>query len=714
VIPSLDDLAGDPLTHRFEDLFNPPGLTNFLGAAQVDHDLVAVRSANFPPLSSGDTISGQLFLDGRLFRALGVPVTVTWRPDRVVRRARVDALEIETTTVCPPGASAVVVDVRLTNHAGSGRDVRLGLSVGSAVTRAPLPWTGPAPPSDPNRLEVDRARGAVVGLSPSSGAASVQGFDVPAERVADGSLAPADAGAAGANWRHGAVPAATLIETTATVAAGATWRIGFVQALGATPDDASALFDRLAADVPGAVAAAGARWEQEIAAAFQPGAGACTGSLPVLETDSDALRRLYWTGLLGVLSFRRDSPHAVLGRAYDTLMPRYWQGTTFIWDFSLSSIVHALLDPEAMRRQLEHWITTDIHTHFGTEWQTGSTIGYWYSVNDFAMTRLVRDYVRWTGDRGWLERELATAAGGARTVAAHVREWATAFEALDAGHGLADYGEIDNLLECVSSYVHEVASLNAANVWCLRVAADVAELRGDGADAALLRARAEALVGEVQRLYVEGSGHWAARQPDGRLVGVRHCYDFNTVAFAMARDLPPRQRAEMVAFFEAELQTPTWMRALSAADPNAAYSIRPDHQWNGAYTAWPADAAKALIELGRADVAAAWLPGLARSANQGPFGQAHFVEGVVDAGDRPGAPKSPPQDPYLIDWACSSGGAYVELVIQGLFGVDVGLAGSPRATPRLDGVDPGAALRNLVIAGRAYDVTPDGLAPAAG
>src|SRR5918992_2198838 len=134
MIPSLDHLASAPLTHRFEDMFNPPGLTNFLGAAQVDHDLVAVRSVNFPPLTSGDTVSGQLFLDGRLFRSLGVPVTVTWRPDRVVRRARVGELELETVTACPPDATAVVVDIRVTNH-GDASAVRLGPSPTSAATR---------------------------------------------------------------------------------------------------------------------------------------------------------------------------------------------------------------------------------------------------------------------------------------------------------------------------------------------------------------------------------------------------------------------------------------------------------------------------------------------------------------------------------------------------------------------------------------------------
>src|SRR3954470_19139179 len=119
MIPTLDDLAGDPLTHRFEDTFNPPGLTNFLGSIQVDHDLVAVRSVAFPPLVSGDAISGQLFLDGRLFRSLGVPVTVTWRPDRVVRRAEVGDLAIETVTVCPPGATGAVVDVCVANRGGA-------------------------------------------------------------------------------------------------------------------------------------------------------------------------------------------------------------------------------------------------------------------------------------------------------------------------------------------------------------------------------------------------------------------------------------------------------------------------------------------------------------------------------------------------------------------------------------------------------------------
>ena len=36
--PTVQDFCSDTLVHGFGDLWNPPGLTNFLGCAQVDAD----------------------------------------------------------------------------------------------------------------------------------------------------------------------------------------------------------------------------------------------------------------------------------------------------------------------------------------------------------------------------------------------------------------------------------------------------------------------------------------------------------------------------------------------------------------------------------------------------------------------------------------------------------------------------------------------------
>ncbi|MGW7681121.1 hypothetical protein ACWGID_10305 [Kribbella sp. NPDC054772] len=674
-IPRSADLASDVLTHTYDDMFNPPGLTNFLGTAQVDHDVVALRSVNFPPYSHGDTITGQLYVDGRLARSYGGTVDVVWRPDCVVRSTAVDGLELRSTTACAPGRPAVVV--RLEVSGAPGRSVRLGFALESTATRSGSGWLKPEPPSEPNTLTA--VDGRVVGTGESGSAVSVQGLDVPSEIDR------------------------SMLEATVRLDESGKAVLSYVHVLAGSLEDATEHFDVCVADVPSVITVAEGVWDMALADAFDPSSEGFSGSLPVLETSNEALQKLYWWGVLGVIWFRRDSPASVLGRTYDTLMPRYWQTTTFIWDYSLSSLTHALLDPEPMRKHIEHWIGLDTHKHFGTEWLTGGPVGYWYSVNDFAMTRLVRDYVRFTGDETFLDAQV-----GPKQVAEHVHDWATAWRGLRGQHALADYGGIDNLMECVSSYVHEVASFNAANVWCMRVAAEIADRSGDTDRAALLRKDASAQAGHVNELYVEGKGFWHARQPDGALVPVRHCYDFNIIGTTMPDDLSESQCAEMVSFFQRELQTPTWMRALSPYDADAAFSVRPDHQWNGAYPAWPADAGRALFALGRGDVLLDWLPGLAKSANQGPCGQAHFVEEAQSpmAG---GARKSPPQFPYLIDWSCSSSGAWVSLILEGVFGIEVALDGTVTANPQVTALDPDARLTGLRVGSTVYDVSADGL-----
>jgi len=102
-----------------------------------------------------------------------------------------------------------------------------------------------------------------------------------------------------------------------------------------------------------------------------------------------------------------------------------------------------------------------------------------------------------------------------------------------------------------------------------------------------------------------------------------------------------------------------------------------------------------------------WIEGLSRTANQGPMGQAHFVEEAVP-GINGGARKAPPQLPYIIDWSCSSSGAWIELVIEALFGVSVAADGTVRAAGCIAALDPGATLRGLRVGTRTYDIDATG------
>ncbi|MGO2520554.1 MAG: hypothetical protein ACTH8F_10560 [Microbacterium sp.] len=698
-IPTVEDLAADPVTHHYDDMIAPAGLTNMLGTVRVDHDLTALSAVQFPPISQGLTQTAVLFVDGRLFASYGAPVTHEWRPDRVVRRASIGELTIETTTVCVPGQMAVAIDVVVSSASAEDRQVRIGLSAAARATRSATAWLDAESPSEPDAVSV--IDGTLEFSSADAAAWSVQGMvegDAALSGVAETSTGPEAESfevGIGGNGRGGD------LSVTLAVPAGGSARTGYVHALGTSAAAAREAFTAIIADVPAAVVAAETFWNRQLTATFTPGNTEFSGSLPVLETASEPLRRIYWWAALGVIWFRRDYEGNVLGRSYDTLMPNYWGTTTFIWDYSLSSLSHALLDPAEMRNQIRHWISLDIHSHFGTSSLTGGPVGRWYSVNDYAMIRLVHDYVRLTGDVAFLSERVGDA-----TVAESVQAWATAWKELRRDTPLADYGEIDNLLECVSSYTHEVASLNAANVWNMRTAASLAELSGgDAADG--LRGEASALLPSVISRYLPGQGIFAAGQPDGTLLPVRHCYDFSVVGTTVADDLDASIREEMVEFFQRELQTENWMRALSPWDPDASYSVRPDHQWNGAYPAWPADAGRALAALGAPSVLLEWISGLAQTANQGPMGQAHFVEEAVP-GINGGARKAPPQLPYITDWACSSSGAWIELVIESLFGVTVALDGTVTAAGCVSALDPNAVLRGLRVGRRMYDVHADG------
>jgi hypothetical protein len=691
-VPTCESLASVAMPHRFGDLFNPPALTNFLGCAQVALDVTAVRSVSFPPFAQGEMsvdalgarsdLTGVLFIDGEYFASRRDSITFIWRPDRIEREAITRGLRFSTVTIVPHEQNAVAFRLRIQNTGHERRDVEVKLAVQGGVTKQVKPWNSICPGETDNRATVVNDKSAIILAAQRSSAVSVQ-----------------------AVW-----PAPSTITRDAflyqlSLEPGETKEIVFGDVIGERANEALTAALEIVHNFDAESARSRERWDSVLKAAFTPGNGIFSGSLPLLVTTDGSVPRLYHTAVSTLLFHRRTTPASIFGTTYVTLAPRYWETTTFLWDISLSSTMLSLLDPAVLLRMIETWMNLDVHQHFGTEYLTGEGVGPWYSVNDFAMCRMARDYVRWTGDYPWLDKNV-----GRIRVIDRLVEYATHWRMLDLNHhGLADYGGVNNLLEAVSSYVHEVAGLNAANVWCLRFVAELLESRGESGRAATLRQEAKTLAGRVLDLYVPGAGVWNCRLPDGRVQPVRHCYDFGTILSTIPDDLSAAQKREMVGFFKRELQTPVWMRALSCHDTDVISSIRPDHQWTGAYAAWPAVSLTALYRAGEDGKAQDWMRGLARTAIQGPIAQANFAETAMDPEAGGAARKSPSDMPWINDWACVAGGAYLEPILEGLFGILAPLRGGFSASPRFAGFDPKAELRNLNYQGKQYRVSLRGV-----
>ena len=693
-VPNCDSLRSVTMTHKFGDLYAWPGLTNQWGCAQSAMCVTAVRSIAFPPYaqgemnvapagSNGELLTGVLYVDGEYFSSTKTPIEFIWQPDRIERRSIYKGLELKSTTIVPFGSMAAAVKLTVSNMTKASRKTEIKLAVNGGVSTSVTPWNAAYSPGEyDNERTIDPGRNAVVCKSRHTEAFALQGSSpkpdtiLPSWLIYQFDLAPRES--------------KTIV---------------FVNTLGGTKAEAEKYYDRMINSFDAESDAVRKEWDKQFKAAFTPNNDVFPGHVPTLVTKDDDVKRIYHSAVLSALYFRRTTPHSVYGTTYATLMPRYWETTTFLWDISLSAMLFSMLDPVTLKKMLETWMTVDMHKHFGTEYLTGAGVGPWYSVNDYAMSRMAKEYLRWTGDKGWLDKKIQD-----RSVYDHLMNYAENWRNLDTnGHGLADYGGVLNLLEAVSSYVHEVAGLNAANVHNLKFAADLAEHKGDGQKAASLRKEADKLAAKVLELYVPGRGIWKCRLPDGSYNEVHHCYDFGTTLMNIGDKMSATQKKEMVEFFQRELQTPTWMRALSTRDLDVTFSIRPDHQWTGAYCSWPALALSGLYAAGETEVALKWIKGLAKTSQQGPFAQAHFVEDVVAPESNGGAIKAPSDQPYINDWACVSGCNYLEPIVDRIFGIEAGLFGEINAKPQFGSFDPSARLDNINYQGKKYVADKNGV-----
>lgn len=695
-IPSAQDWASVPMEFSFTDLFNMPVFANEWGYGQVSKSVSGVTGITFPPYaccgvpdvtwSPGLLTSCELLVNGQLLAIAPPPagrITYRWLPQRVDREQQVNGLRIRTRTFMPVKVRAVVEAIEITNITGARQKLTLGFDMRAAVTKKTTFWMAGAPGEGGNRQHWDAARSCLTFTAQHSPAASAQGMQPRATRLEGG----------------------RVLEYDIELRSGETKVFHYVNAIADTAEIANDLHDHLQASFVEAEQANEQFYAAMLRAVFTPDNSYFSGHLPTLQTNDEALWNLYHNGIKNLISARRVSPDSKYGATYLTLGGHTLPTLSFPWDTSLTSLSLALLDPQPLRNLVEVWLTQEMHQHLATDYVSGTGVGPWYAVNDMAIVRCAKEYLCITGDFAWLEKKIA-----GKDVLAHLVDHALHWESLQhTDRGLADYGKIENLLEVVSTYLHEVAGMNAGNVASMRFVADLLDRRGEAARAKELRTKSTLLAQRINRLlYVQGKGWWRAGQLDGTYNEVRHCYDLLAVTDNMLGDLSSQQKQEMARFFWNDLRTGKWMRALASGDPDATWNIRPDHSCIGAYASWPAMCAKALYRLGMPeDQMATWLREVAKAGDQGPIGQAHFIEDVFPP-LRGGAFKCPNDPPYLNEWCCIAGGAFTDFVLDTLFGIDPTLNG-PSAHPRLSHFDSNAKLHGLRIQKKDYIVSSSGL-----
>ena len=462
--------------------------------------------------SPGFLLTCELFLDGRLLLSItpgGDTIAYQWFPHKFVRESRVKQLQFTTETFMPSGRRTAAQSIRIKNLSSASRTFALGFDMRAAVSKRTTTWFVNSPGEADNATHWDADRGALVFEAQHSSAVSVQGISPKASRIEAG----------------------RMIIMDVTLGPGQSKEFHYVNVVDGTAEAAVAAYDQIQASFNQLQRQNEADFNRLLRSAFTEGNPDFSGYLPQLETDDESLCRLYHAGFKNLIFARRASPESKYGTTYITLGGHVLPTLSFPWDTSLTSLSLALLDPEALRRLVENWLGQDMHQHLATDYVTAEAVGPWYGVNDMAIVCCAENYLRVTGDFGWLDKKV-----GEHSALDHLVTHATYWKQLDKeGRGFGDYGKIENLLEVVSTYLHETAGMNAGNVSSMRFVANLLEHRAESARANQLRAEATALAERIdEKLYVPGKGWWKCGQPDGPFVEVRHCYDFLAVLDNMA------------------------------------------------------------------------------------------------------------------------------------------------------------------------------------
>jgi len=326
----------------------------------------------------------------------------------------------------------------------------------------------------------------------------------------------------------------------------------------------------------------------------------------------------------------------------------------FWWDLSYYTTFWTLLDPIVLKKQLAFFISVGVHDFWGIDYMSQRGVGASYAANDMSLFKLMYTYLSLTSDQGFLNETLS-----GQTVQEWMYEFSTFWKSKVIDDDLlADYGGPHHLLECVPTYIHKVASFNAANVWMMEVMSQLLERQGNHSEAEKLSLLAKQLASAVNTLYIPGKGYFYAKYPNGTLQEVRTVCDLVYVTEFMDSYLTDSCKAEIMDFFDRELATPHWMRALSLLDPAAKDSNRSDHGPYGAYDGWPPVVAASMCRMKLYSKALEFFESTAIVTFYGPYGQAHEVR--------------PPKIPYK-PWVFTlynegAGGSWVDTIVSHFFG----------------------------------------------
>lgn len=404
--------------------------------------------------------------------------------------------------------------------------------------------------------------------------------------------------------------------------------------------------------------------------------------LPRVVTANKAFNDLYYRSILSVLEARWERENFVV-RPFHAIGAWIF---SVPWDTSYASELLAILEPEALRETFLAYIRAGVLTSSWLTWH-GKPMSGWYAQNPFAILRILKDYLRQTGDFALLDFTV----NGTTVLEWMKRMGRELVKRYGRPDGLLDFGEgSEKMLEIrTSGYEHVVAATNGMALAYFRQIAEWCRARQDG-DAAEFNRWAGRLQQSLhEKLWNDEVGWFENLYPDGsrHLVWSYHLFDLLDAGVFS----PAQQKRIVSRLRDGEFLAPFGMYSISKLD-EVHWDLE-DVDWGGGgqYTGMPLRIAESLYRLGSGELAWNILERCTRWTRMYPYIPQEIF------GDFPGYPEVE----MPLEIAAGSG---AQAILFGVFGLRPRADGSLEVAPSYQAALGNASMTGYQFRGHSYDV----------
>lgn len=670
---SLSDLSTEWLKRSITKLDAMPGLNNDIGSIQVEADPVAVKHPIFPPYSGGNEISGVTLLNGKNIACISDGTEIKWTAYQIERRTKADGWVLSSRTSLLPNEAGVVVSLTVHNTSKAARELSLEfLLSGRAMNTGGegYAWSVPSIPTDVFSFKINEGLNQEVIKNTTEGNCLMQNDNATAYTSVNFNKVPT-------KWTNSRRPM-----WKAKVEGQKSFTINILFTYGAnrsTVEELDAKWKTRTNEVTGLTKQ---RWEELWQSAFIPNNKYFSGYLPVVKTGNVKLDRLYYNGVLTLLTCRRIYPNSKINTGYLTLWPRRGEGSIYLaWDLPYTSGILSRLDPKSLIEMLKATISQPMLDFQVVNLFTFEHIGAPCCAHPMAIYNSAFNLLRNYKDKSWLdsliirkpgiakesERALQVQNGLSTQEKSNKMTVREAIEEVVFIHrtkhlpnmDIIDYGNRTVYLECITTYAHGTAGHTAQQIGAMK---QYDQLFGGDTSK-----EQQKLMDAIKTLYRNGDGYFNCLYPDGKKIPAANLYDVGLVLTGAGELLTSDQVKEIASFVRNELITPTWARSLASTDLDVMSGIRCDHQWAGSFPAWIPQFVLGIKKSGRFEENRAWilkwLEGVSQTTYQGPFAQAYWAEDVYPK-ELGAAAKCYDELVQGNHWVISSGAHFAEMILE--------------------------------------------------